>query len=71
MICDKCGQEVAEDQKDPWCMYQMKDGKVISQLFHPDQIPEGWHDSPKAAQAAVTKRGPGRPPGNKPKDKAA
>ena len=45
-------------------MYQLKDGKVINQLLHPDHIPDGWHDSPKAANAAteiVPKKKPGRP----------
>ena len=68
MHCEKCGQSMlVESQKDPWCMYQIKDGKVINKLFHPDAIPDGWFDSPKAAKAATTepqvevKRGPGRP----------
>lgn len=53
MICDKCGSQVAE-QKDPQCMYRVEGGKTISKLWHPDVIPEGWHDSPKGAQAAAT-----------------
>jgi hypothetical protein len=57
MICPHCGKEVEEvAKKDPWCMYQVKDGKVINQLFDPDQIPEGWYDSPKAAKLAAQKR---------------
>ena len=34
-------------------MYQVKNGQVINKLFHPDRIPEGWYDSPKAAKAAL------------------
>jgi len=51
MICEKCGSEVLEKpKKDPWCMYKFVDGKVVSKLFDPDQIPMGWYDSPKAAK---------------------
>ena len=57
MICCKCGHDNAEKSHkvDPWCMYQVKDGKVINDLFQPSMIPEGWYDSPKAAREAVTK----------------
>ena len=61
MICDKCGSQVAEDKKDPWCMYKFQDGKVISQLFHPDHIPVDWFDSPKAAKNGSKKESPVKP----------
>lgn len=62
MLCQKCGQPVVvKPKKDPWCMYQCKDGKVINKLFQPDAIPDGWFDSPKAAKkAAKTKKGSGQ-----------
>ena len=53
MFCDKCGQPTEGKIKDPWCMYKFENGQVINQLFHPDQIPDGWHDSPGAATVAV------------------
>ena len=55
MNCEHCGQNIpVESQRlDPWCMYQIKDGKVISQLFDPLAIPDGWYDSPKAAKEPV------------------
>jgi len=54
MICDKCGHETAgKPSRDPWCMYQVRGGKVINKLFDPTQIPDGWYDSPSAAQGAV------------------
>ena len=55
MICNKCGHDNTEEAHsgDPWCMYQVKDGKVIDAMFLPNRIPEGWYDSPGAAKAAV------------------
>ena len=55
MKCPNCGHDDSPESHvvDPWCMYQVKDGKVINDLFLPHLIPEGWHDSPKAAKAAV------------------
>lgn len=69
MICKKCGHDnntpVKSHSYDPWCMYQVKDGEVINAMFLPDQIPEGWYDSPGAAKAAVEtkpeKKKAGRP----------
>ena len=68
MICKKCGyDDSVENQKhnhDPWCMYQVKGGEVINDMFHPDRIPDGWYDSPGAAKEAVklkNKKKPGRP----------
>ena len=53
MICEKCGHKLTQKaEKDPWCMYQVKDGQVINQMFDPDDVPKGWYDSPKAAKAA-------------------
>lgn len=63
MICEHCGkpaQAAKKQSKDPWCMYQVKDGAVINQLFHPDRIPDGWYDSPKAAKAALEKPKPAK-----------
>ena len=37
-------------------MYQVKDDRVVNQLFDPDSIPRGWYDSPKAAKAAKVKQ---------------
>ncbi len=54
MICDKCGSKI-ESKKDPWCMYKVENGKVISRLFHPDAIPKGWADSPQAAKSLLNK----------------
>jgi len=51
MFCKECGQKISSEAKDPWCMYKVEGGQVINQLFNPDQIPEGWYDSPKAAKA--------------------
>ena len=56
MKCEHCGNVINEIKKDPWCMYQVKDGAVVSKMFHPDQIPKGWHDSPRAAKAAKTNK---------------
>ena len=55
MICKKCGHDnsAKAHSGDPWCMYQVKDGKVIDAMFLPSRIPEGWYDSPGAAKAAV------------------
>ena len=55
MICSKCGHDNAQKPHslDPWCMYQVKDGKIINDLFLPHMIPEGWYDSPKTAKAAI------------------
>lgn len=58
MICEKCGHDnkaVKKHSVDPWCMYQVKDGKVINDLFLPHLIPDGWYDSPGAAKEAVEK----------------
>jgi len=56
MKCESCGNEIKENaHKDPWCMYQLVEGKIINKLFHPDEIPNGWYDSPKAARSAVKK----------------
>lgn len=46
-------QKMTAPLKDPWCMYQYKDGKVVSDLFNPDHIPEGWYDSPRSAKAGA------------------
>ena len=52
MICKHCGSEVKQKaEKDPWCMYKLHKGEVISQLFNPDKIPKGWYDSPRKAKA--------------------
>jgi hypothetical protein len=56
MICEKCGHNDQIPEKDEWCMYQVKDGLVINQMFHPDRIPKGWFDSPKAAKSAKKPR---------------
>ncbi len=54
MICSNCGHDSAKTHAvDPWCMYQVRDGVVVNELFLPHLIPEGWYDSPKAAKAAV------------------
>ncbi|MEE8289572.1 MAG: hypothetical protein V3R25_09185 [Nitrosomonadaceae bacterium] len=54
MICEKCGTNLGSGpKKDPWCMYKAENGQVINAMFHPDSIPEGWYDSPKAAKAAL------------------
>ncbi len=55
MICSECGHDntAKVHTVDPWCMYQVKDGKVVNAMFLPDRIPEGWYDSPKAAKAAL------------------
>lgn len=50
MLCENCGKTIAK-LKDQWCMYQLKNGQVISQLFDPDAIPRGWYDSPGVAKA--------------------
>ena len=66
MLCKACGQEIIKEQKDRWCMYQVQDGKVVDQLFHPDVIPDGWYESPALAKASVTDvpepKRRGRPP---------
>lgn len=63
MGCPHCSESLElEVKKDPWRMYQMKEGKLDSQLFHPDQIPDGWHDSPGSAKAATEKKKPGPKP---------
>lgn len=58
MLCEKCGHKMQHKvARDPWCMYQLVDDRVISALFDPDEIPEGWYDSPKAARlGAAPKR---------------
>lgn len=55
MICSKCGHDNSgkAHTADAWCMYQVRDGKVVNDMFLPDRIPEGWYDSPKAAKAAI------------------
>lgn len=57
MICKSCGSIIEDKvEKDPWCMYKLQNGKVINQLFRPDKIPRGWHDSPGAAMAKGKKK---------------
>ena len=55
MKCEHCGHEATETPKqDPWCMYQVNGaGVVIDQDFDPDNIPDGWYDSPGAAKLAI------------------
>ena len=67
MFCKECGQVIGEAAKDPWCMYRFENGQVINKMFHPDQIPEGWYDSPKAATAAVKEAETLGKPDKKPK----
>ena len=56
MKCKHCGNSLeAKPAKDPWHMYQSKCGTVISKLFDPDNIPDGWYDSPGAAKAGEVK----------------
>ena len=33
-----------------WCMYQVINGPLVTQMFDESQIPDGWHDSPDAAE---------------------
>lgn len=45
----------------------MNEGVAEAKLFDSEDIPEGWSDSPDAAALfTAPKRGPGRPPKEKP-----
>ncbi|WP_299077179.1 hypothetical protein [uncultured Paraglaciecola sp.] len=58
MICKQCGcdSEYKVQSRDPWCMYKIRDGRVVSETFDPLYVPNGWHDSPKAAKEAEARK---------------
>lgn len=54
MKCTHCGSEIAQrPSRDPWCMYKLENDVVINMLFDPNNIPDGWYDSPRAARLGV------------------
>jgi hypothetical protein len=55
MQCERCGS-VVKELRDPYWLYKVVKGEVISKLFMSHKEPKGWYESPAAAKRAKSSK---------------